>query len=92
MSAPKSEDMSYKGDTVIGNDVLIGQNTEILPGVHLGDGTIIGAKSVEGSNVELYIVVVGNPSKLIRKRFDDELISLMLKWNGVIKRLRKLMR
>lgn len=91
MSAPKSEDMSYKGDTVIGNDVLIGQNTVILPGVHLGDGAIIGAKSVEGSNVELYIVVVGNPSKLIRKRFDDELISLMLKWNGVIKRLRKLM-
>ena len=91
MSAPKSEDMSYKGDTVIGNDVLIGQNTVILPGVHLGDGAIIGANSVEGSNVEPYTVFVGNPSKLIRKRFDDELISLMLKWNGVIKRLKKLM-
>lgn len=91
MSAPKSEDMSYKGDTVIGNDVLIGRNTVILPGVHLGDGAIIGANSVEGSNVEPYTVFVGNQSKLIRKRFDDELISLMLKWNGVIKRLRKLM-
>lgn len=91
MSAPKSEDMSYKGDTVIGNDVLIGRNTVILPGVHLGDGAIIGANSVEGSNVEPYTVFVGNTSKLIRKRFDDELISLMLKWNGVIKRLRKLM-
>lgn len=91
MSAPKSEDMFYKGDTVIGNDVLIGQNTVILPGVHLGDGAIIGANSVEGSNVEPYTVFVGNLSKLIRKRFDDELISLMLKWNGVIKRLRKLM-
>ena len=80
MSAPKSEDMSYKGDTVIGNDVLIGQNTVILPGVHLGDGAIIGAKSVEGSNVELYIVVVGNAEmewcdKTIEKI--DELIPIL---------------
>lgn len=74
------EDMPYKGDTVIGNDVWIGQNALILPGVHIGDGAIIGANSVVGSDVEPYTVVAGNPAKCIKKRFDDELISLMLKW------------
>ena len=80
MKVPKSEDMPYKGDTVIGNDVWIGQNAVILPGVHIGDGAIIGANSVVGSDVEPYTIVAGNPAKPIRKRFDEELISLMLKW------------
>lgn len=77
---PKAADMPFKGDTVIGNDVWIGQSATILPGVHIGDGAIIGANSVVGSNVEPYTVVAGNPAKLIRKRFDNELISLLLKW------------
>ena len=72
--------MPYKGDTVIGNDVWIGQNAVILLGVHIKDGAIIGANSVVGSDVEPYTIVAGNPAKPIRKRFDDELISLMLKW------------
>ena len=78
--APKPEDMPFKGDTVIGNDVWIGQKATILPGVHIGDGAIIGANSVVGSDVEPYTVAVGNPAKPIRKRFDDELISLLLEW------------
>ena len=69
--------MTNKGDTVIGNDVWIGQNATILPGVHIGDGAIIGASSVVGSNVAPYTVVAGNPAKPIRKRFDDELIQLL---------------
>ena len=79
---PKASDLPLKGDTVIGNDVWIGQNAVILPGVHIGDGAIIGANSVVGSDIEPYSIVVGNPAKLLRKRFDDELISLMLqfKW------------
>ena len=54
----------------------------ILPGVHIGDGAIIGANSVVGSNVAPYTIVVGNPAKILRKRFDDELIDLLLlfKW------------
>ena len=80
MTPPKSEDMPFKGDTVIGSDVWIGQNATILPGVHVGDGAIIGASSVVGSDVEPYTVVVGNPARPIRKRFDDELIALLLKW------------
>ena len=53
-----------------------------MPGVHIGDGAIIGANSVVGSDVEPYTIVVGNPAKVLRKRFDDELIELLLsfKW------------
>ena len=77
---PVQSDMPLKGDTVIGNDVWIGQNAVILPGVHIGDGAIIGANAVVGCNVEPYSVVVGNPARLIRKRFDDELIDLLEKF------------
>ena len=80
MKPPAKSDLPYKGDTVIGNDVWIGQNAVILPGVHVGDGAIIGANSVVGSNVEPYTVVVGNPAKISRYRFDDELTSLLLKF------------
>lgn len=77
--APPISEMPLKGDTVIGNDVWIGQNATILPGVHIGDGAIIGLNSVVGSDVPPYTVVAGNPAKEIRKRFDDELIDIMLK-------------
>ena len=82
MDPPSMADLPIKGDTIIGNDVWIGQNSVILPGVCIGDGAIIGANSVVGSNVEPYTIVAGNPAKKIRKRFDDELIQLMLdfKW------------
>lgn len=80
MSTPAAADMPLKGDTIIGNDVWIGQNATVLPGVHIGDGAIIGANSVVGSDVSPYTIVVGNPAKESRKRFDDELIELMLKW------------
>ena len=80
MAPPAPSDMPLKGDTVIGNDVWIGQNAVILPGVHIGDGAIIGANSVVGSDVEPYTIVVGNPAKFLRKRFDDELIELLLKF------------
>ena len=80
MESPASSDMPFKGDTVIGNDVWIGQNAVILPGVHIGDGAIIGAYSVVGTDVDPYTIVVGNPAKVLRKRFDDELIGLLLKF------------
>ena len=79
-NAPAQSDHPLKGDTVIGNDVWIGQNVTILPGVHIGDGAIIGANSVVASDVTPYTIVAGNPAKLIRKRFDDELTALLLKF------------
>lgn len=80
MLPPKQADMPLKGDTVIGNDVWIGQNAVILPGVQIGNGAIIGANAVVGSNVEPYTIVIGNPAKPLRKRFDEELIVLLQEW------------
>ena len=80
MSPPLPADLPLKGDTVIGNDVWIGQNAAILPGVQIDDGAIVGANSVVGSNVAPYTIVIGNPAKALRKRFDDELIDLMLRF------------
>ena len=80
MNIPDPSEMTFKGNTVIGNDVWIGQNAVILPGVHVGDGAIIGANSVVGSDVAPYTIVIGNPAKVLRKRFDDELIGLLLKF------------
>ena len=80
MSAPDPSEMPFKGDTVVGNDVWIGQNAVILPGVHIGDGAIIGANSIVGSDVDPYTIVVGNPARSLRKRFDDELIELLLRF------------
>ena len=77
---PSPADLPLKGDTVIGNDVWIGQNAVILPGVHIGDGAIIGASSVVGRDVEPYTIVVGNPARPVRKRFDDELTALLLRF------------
>ena len=93
MEAPPPSDMPCKGDTLIGNDVWIGQNAVILPGVQIGDGAIIGANSVVGHDVAPYTIVAGNPAKEIRKRFDDELTGLLLRfrwWDKSIEEINSL--
>lgn len=80
----KKEDLVFKGDVVIGNDVWIGERVIILPGVKIGDGCVIGAGSVVAKDVEPYSVVVGNPCRTIRKRFNDDEIQKLLQiqwWN-----------
>lgn len=91
--APAAEDLPLKGDTVVGNDVWIGQGATILPGVHIGDGAIIGLGSVVGRDVEPYTIVAGNPAKVVRKRFDDELIGLLQRlqwWNKGVDEIQRL--
>ena len=80
MEPPAPDDLPHKGDTVVDNDVWIGQNAVILPGVHIGDGAIIGANSVVGSDVAPYTIVAGNPARVLRKRFDDTLTDLLLRF------------
>ena len=80
MDPPAPSDLPLKGDTVVGNDVWIGQNAVILPGTRIGDGAIIGASSVVAGEVAPYTVVAGNPARVIRKRFGDTLIALLLEW------------
>ena len=88
--APQAGDLPYKGDTVIGNDVWIGYEAVIMPGIRVGDGAIIAAKSVVVSDVSPYTIVGGNPSKYIRQRFDDEVIRSLLEiawWNWDIEKI-----
>lgn len=74
--------LPFKGDIIVGNDVWIGRESIIMPGVKIGDGSIIGAYSVVTKNVPPYSVVGGNPARFIKKRFNDELIEVLLelKW------------
>ena len=79
---PTREELPYKGDTVVGNDVWIGYDSLIMPGVTIGNGAIIAARSVVVKDVAPYSVVEGNPAKDIRKRFDEETIDLLerMRW------------
>lgn len=81
-STPAMEELPLKGDTVIGNDVWIGQNVTFLPGVHVGDGAIIGANSVVAKDIPAYSIAVGNPCRVVKMRFDEETVNylLSLKW------------
>ncbi len=83
-AVPTLEQLPFKGDTVIGSDVWIGQNVTILPGIKVGDGAIIAANATVTRNVEPYTIVGGNPARLIKKRFSEEVIALLEKlqwWN-----------
>lgn len=77
---PNIKDLTNKGDTVVGNDVWIGQNVTVLPGIHIGDGAIIGANSVVAKDIPPYSVAVGNPATVKKQRFDSELTDLLLKF------------
>jgi acetyltransferase-like isoleucine patch superfamily enzyme len=83
---PEAKDIqghpSTKGDVVIGNDVWIGLNVIIMSGVSIGDGAVIAAGSVVSKNIGDYEIWGGNPSRLLKKRFDDNKIKELknLKW------------
>jgi chloramphenicol O-acetyltransferase type B len=71
-----------KGNVIIGNDVWIGREAFIMSGVTIGDGAVIGARSLVAKDVPPYAIFAGNPARFIRKRFDDATIDrlLELKW------------
>lgn len=87
---PNPPNFPYKGDTVIGNDVWIGYNCLIMPGVKIGDGAVIASKSVVTKDVDPYTVVGGNPATVLRKRFSDETINTLLEiawWDWDIEKI-----
>lgn len=65
--------------TTICNDVWIGDGALITAGVHVGDGAVIGARSVVTRDVEPYEIVAGVPARVIRRRFSDDLVDRLLK-------------
>ena len=73
-----------RGDTVVGHDVWIGTETLVMPGVTVGSGSIIAARSVVASDVPDYAIVGGNPARVIRMRYDEGIIARLVSiawWN-----------
>ncbi len=71
-----------RGDLVVGNDVWIGREAVIMPGVRIGDGAIIGTRAQVTRNVPAYAVVAGNPSRVVKMRFPPEIVAelLAIRW------------
>jgi len=68
-----------KGDIVIMNDVWIGYGCTVLSGVTIGSGSVLAARSVVTKDVPPYSIVGGNPARVIKYRFNPEMIDLLLK-------------
>lgn len=90
--AQAMEGKSYpsKGDTRIGNDVWIGYNSTIMPGVHVGDGAIIAANATVTKDVAPYAIVGGNPAREVKKRFSEAEIQALLElqwWDWDIEKI-----
>lgn len=81
---PKLPDFPFKGDTIVGNDVWLGYESLIMPGVRISDGAVVAARSVVTKHVPPYSIVAGNPARVVRTRFADEVVTLLLRlawWN-----------
>lgn len=74
---PKPGELPYKGDTVVGNDVWIGYDALIMPGVRIGNGAIVSTRAVVTSDVPAYAIVGGNPARIVRRRFDDDTVAML---------------
>ena len=77
---PHLDQLPRKGDIVVGNDVWIGRESVILPGAHIGDGAIIAARSVVAKDVPAYTVAGGNPVRVLKQRFPEDLVQMLLAW------------
>jgi virginiamycin A acetyltransferase len=87
---PATWQAGYKGDTVIGADVWIGTDAVLMPGVTIGPGAIVAARSVVSRDVPPYALVAGNPARVVRRRFDDESIGRLLRiawWDWPIEKI-----
>ena len=87
---PRPGDLPFKGDTIVGNDVWMGYEALIMPGVTIGNGAIVSSRSVVVSDVAAYTIVGGNPAKPIRERFSQQAITSLEEiawWHWPIERV-----
>ncbi|MGC3963743.1 MAG: Vat family streptogramin A O-acetyltransferase [Rhodocyclaceae bacterium] len=87
---PELADLPYKGDTVVGNDVWIGYDALIMPGVKIGNGAIVSAGAIVTKDVPAYAIVGGNPADVIRYRFSSDDVArleALAWWNWPIDRI-----
>lgn len=86
------EEWRKSDKVIIGNDVWIGHNATVLPGVRIGNGAVIACGAVVTKDVEPYTVVGGVPAKVIKKRFPDDVIEKINKtewWNWTHEELKE---
>lgn len=74
LESGKSESLT-KGDIVIDDDVWLGTKSIIMSGVHIGQGAVVAAGAVVTKDVPSYAIVAGVPAKILRYRFDEEIIK-----------------
>ncbi len=81
-AALKRSGPNNRGDMVIGNDVWIGREAVLMPGVTIGDGAIIGTRAQVTKDVPDYAVVAGNPAAIVKMRFPPEIVAelLTIRW------------
>ena len=77
-SADPTENGGKPLGITIANDVWIGRNAMIMPGVHIADGAIVAAGAIVTRDVPPYAIVGGTPAKLIRYRFSEDVIAKLL--------------
>ena len=75
----REKDTLTKGPIRIGNDVWVGYRATILSGVKIGDGAVVGAGAIVTTDIPPYAVAFGIPAKVMKYRFSQEAISLLLK-------------
>ena len=70
--AARNTAYEYGIDITIGNNVWIGGNSVIMPGIHIGDNVVIGAGSIVTKDIPAWTVAAGNPCRVIRKITEDD--------------------
>lgn len=87
---PASWARENRGDTIVGHDVWIGAEALILPGARIGSGAIVGTRAVVSGEVPPYAIVLGNPARVLRLRFDEPTIAALLRlawWEWPVERI-----
>jgi virginiamycin A acetyltransferase len=87
-----NDNNTSKGEIVIGNDVWIGTQSVVLSGARIGDGVIIAANSVVIGDIPSYAIAAGSPARVIKFRFDNEIIKKLMEikwWDWEIEKIRR---
>ncbi|WP_028310548.1 CatB-related O-acetyltransferase [Derxia gummosa] len=87
---PGPAELAGRGDTVVGSDVRLGFESLVLPGVTIGHGAVIGPRAVVDADVPPYAVVMGNPARVVRMRFDAATVERLLRmawWDWPVARV-----
>ena len=89
-AVPAPADLPSRGDTVVGNDVWIGYDALVMPGVKIGNGAIVAARAVVVKDVPAYAVVGGNPAQVFKTRFPPETVAALERiawWNWPVEKV-----